>query len=162
MKGFLTMTYSSTLLAVKDIERSKQFYHEVLGLDVTADFGVNVTLTGGITLQTLDTWIGFLHKNEEDVLWENNASELYFEESDIDSFWAKLKTMSDIKYLHPMKEHSWGQRVIRFYDPDRHIIEVGEAMSTVVKRFLQNGLTPAEVAARMDVPYSFVQSCLQK
>lgn len=33
------MKYTSTLLAVTDMEKSKQFYHDVLGLDIVADFG---------------------------------------------------------------------------------------------------------------------------
>ena len=43
------MRYTSTLIAVSDIEKSKQFYHDVLGLDVIADFGANVTLTGPLS-----------------------------------------------------------------------------------------------------------------
>ena len=39
------MKYAGTLIAVKDIEKSKLFYHDVLGLDVVSDFGENVTLT---------------------------------------------------------------------------------------------------------------------
>ena len=48
-------------------------------------------------------------------------------------------------------EHSWGQRVIRFYDLDEHLIEVGEDMKMVVKRFLASGMTMEEVSAKMDV-----------
>lgn len=43
------MRYTSTLIAVSDIEKSKKFYHDVLGLDVIADFGANVTLTGPLS-----------------------------------------------------------------------------------------------------------------
>jgi len=50
------MKYAGTLIAVKDMEISKRFYHDVLGLDVAADFGANVMLDGGIFLQTLDSW----------------------------------------------------------------------------------------------------------
>ena len=48
-------------------------------------------------------------------------------------------------------EHSWGQRVVRFYDLDGHIIEVGEEMKMVVERFLASGMTMEEVSRRMDV-----------
>lgn len=48
------MKYTCTMIAVKDVGRAKQFYHDVLGLEVISDFGANVTLTGGIALQTLD------------------------------------------------------------------------------------------------------------
>ena len=65
----------------------------------------------------------------------------------------------DIAYVHPVKEHAWGQRAVRFYDPDRHILEVGENMKTVCRRFLDSGLTPEQTAARMDVPLKFVLGC---
>ena len=77
---------------------------------------------------------------------------------DFDAFAEKLKP-HDIVYVHPVMEHRWGQRVVRFYDPDRHIIEVGENMKTVTRRFLDSGMTEGEVAVRMDVPLKFVQSC---
>ena len=47
------MKYTCSLIAVSDMEKSKQFYHDVLGMNVVADFGANVTLEGGITLQTI-------------------------------------------------------------------------------------------------------------
>lgn len=46
------MKFKNPLLVVSDMEKSKTFYKEVLGLRVTMDFGANVTLTGGICLQT--------------------------------------------------------------------------------------------------------------
>ncbi len=39
----------------------------------------------------------------------------------------------------------------RFYDLDSHLIEVGEDMKMVVKRFLNTGMTMEEVSERMDV-----------
>ena len=50
------MKYTGTLIAVTDMEKSKAFYRDVLGLAVTADFGANVTLEGGVVLQTMETW----------------------------------------------------------------------------------------------------------
>jgi len=154
------MRYTCTLIAVRDIEKSKQFYRGVLGLDVVADFGANVTLTGGIALQTVDSWQGFIHKSDEEIIFGNNACELYFEEDDIDAFTAKLNRIKNIEYIHPLIEHSWGQRVVRFYDPDKHIIEVGENMMMVVQRFIDVGLSIEETAARMDVPVDYVKTLL--
>lgn len=146
--------YVSTLMAVKDMAASKRFYHDVLGLDVISDFGANVTLTDGISLQTLDTWKEFI--GGKSVVLRNNAAELYFEETDIGDFLERLRSF-DIEYVHGVKEHGWGQRVVRFYDPDGHIIEVGEAMETVVKRFRNAGMTDEQVAERMDVPLEYVR-----
>ncbi|SHI73744.1 VOC family protein [Desulfosporosinus lacus] len=153
------MKYTCTLIAVRNIEKAKQFYHDVLGLEVVADFGANVTLTGGIALQTADTWKGFIHKQDEEIVFGNNACELYFEEDDMDNFVAKLNIIKGIEYIHPLFEHSWGQRVVRFYDLDKHIIEVGENMNIVVKRFIETGLSIEETANRMGVPVDYVRSC---
>ena len=141
------MKYTSTLIAVKDMDISKKFYHDVLNLDIVADFGANVTLEGGVVLQTLDTWKSFI--KTENVILPNNAGELYFEEDDMDAFCKKLKSF-EISYVHELFEHRWGQRVVRFYDPDKHIIEVGERLDTVVFRFIEQGLSAEETAVRMD------------
>ena len=154
------MKYITTLIAVKDMEKSKKFYHDVLGLKVVDDFGANVILTGGISLQTADTWKNFIHKQESDIIFGNNAGELYFEEDDMDSFVEKLNFF-DIDYIHPLIEHSWGQRAVRFYDPDKHIIEVGENLVMVIKRFMKSGLSVEETAERMDVPVEYVMGCLE-
>ena len=154
-----TLKYTSTLIAVADMEKSKQFYHDVLGLEVVADFGDNVTLDGGIALQTMNTWKTFIRT--DNVVLPNNAGELYFEEEDMDTFCDHLKKF-DICYVHPLFEHRWGQRVVRFYDPDKHIIEVGEKLDAVILRFMENGLSAEETAVRMDIPLDYVRACLNK
>lgn len=155
------MKFTSTLIAVSDLEKSKKFYHDVLGLDIIADFGANVTLTGGVVLQTLETWKKFINKDEEQIIFKNNSMELYFEEDDMDKFIEKLNKFKDIVFVHELIEHSWGQRVVRFYDLDMHVIEVGENIKMVVKRFIQGGLSIEETAVRMDVSVEFINSCLE-
>ena len=153
------MKFKNPLLVVSDMEKSKKFYKDVLNLRVIMDFGANVTLTGGLCLQTKETWMGFIDAKEEDIIFGGNNVEIYFEEDDFDAFAEKLKGIDDIDYVHPVIEHRWGQRVVRFYDPDRHIIEVGENMKFVCRRFLDSGMTEEEVAVRMDVPLKFIQVC---
>jgi len=92
------------LIAVKNMEESKKFYHDILGMNVEGDFGANVQLEGGLFLQTLDTWSYFI--NGKEVNLKNNAGELYFEVSDIDGFHKKLQT-ANIEYVHELLEHSW-------------------------------------------------------
>ena len=153
------MKFKNPLLVVSDMEKSKKFYKDVLGLRVIMDFGANVTLTGGLCLQTKETWQEFINAKEEDVIFGGKNAEIYFEEDDFDAFAKKLKGLKNIDYVHPVIEHRWGQRVVRFYDPDRHIIEVGENVKMVCRRFLNCGMTEEEVAVRMDVPLKFVQAC---
>ena len=152
------MELKNPLLAVADMERSLDFYKSVLGLEVITDFGANKTLSGGLVLQTLETWKEFI--GTDAVTFGGNQTEIYFEEDDFDGFAEKLKARP-VEYVHPVKEHSWGQRVVRFYDPDRHIIEVGENIKSVCKRFAADGMTPEQVAKRMDVPVEFVKESLK-
>lgn len=151
------MELKNPMIVVADMDRSLEFYKKVFGLQVIMDFGANKTLTGGLALQSLESWKQFI--GTDDVSFGSNSWELYFEEDDFDSFADKLKNM-DIDYVHLLHEHRWGQRVLRIYDPDRHIIEIGENMKAVCKRFLDRGMSREQVAQRMDVPIKFVEDCL--
>ena len=152
------MKMRNFLIVVKDIERSKVFYREVLGLRTVSDLGANVVLTGGLALQTEDSYRRFTGK---EIVYDGNDAEIYFEEDDFDSFTEKLRGIKSIAYVHPVMEHTWGQRVVRIYDPDGHIIEVGENMKNVCKRYLDQGMTPEEIAERMDVPLKAVKAYIR-
>ena len=120
------MRLSGFLIAVKDIEKAKRYYHELFGLEMLADNDGNMILSGGLFLQEETYWRGFIGK---DVIPQNNACELYFEEENIDSFVERLKTLyPETVFVNPPMTHSWGQRVVRFYDPDGNLIEVGTPM----------------------------------
>lgn len=118
------MKLKNILFVVSDIEKSKAFYKELFGLQVLTDFGENVILTEGLVLQERKLWEKFL---EKEVRIGGNDTELYFEESNLDAFLEKLEQSEfEIEYLNKCMEHDWGQRVIRIYDPDKHVIEIGE------------------------------------
>lgn len=120
------MKLKNVLIVVKDIERSRQFYHDLFGLEMILDNDGNIVLTEGLSLQEEKYWKEFLGR---DIIPENNASELYFEERDIEGFVERLeKYYPDVKYVNQLMTHSWGQKVIRFYDPDGNLIEVGTPM----------------------------------
>ena len=120
------MKLKNTLIVVKDIVKAAQFYHDLFGLEMIRDNDGNMILTEGLVLQDAAVWKNFLGK---DILPRNNASELYFEEKDIEGFIRKLDELyPETVYVNPLMTHSWGQRVIRFYDLDGNLIEVGTPM----------------------------------
>ena len=137
------------LISVANINAARKFYEDLFGLEVFQDYGRNIAFTCGLALQQDFDW--FMNLPKEKVLKKSNNTEIVFEEQDFDGFLNKLKAYSDIEYLGEVIEHSWGQRVIRFYDLDEHLIEVGEDMQMVVKRFLASGMTMEEVSTKMDV-----------
>ena len=66
-------------------------------------------------------------KTEEAVKRAKN--EVSKAQNDIEGFVKKLETFyPEVKYLNTLMTHSWGQQVVRFYDPDGNLIEVGTPM----------------------------------
>lgn len=121
------MRLKNILIVVSDIEKSKKFYNDLFGLEVILDSDGNVILTEGLVLQERKVWEQFL---DREIVPENNASELYFEESDLEGFVEKLENYSEpIRYVTPLTEYPWGQKVVRFYDLDGNLIEVRTSMN---------------------------------
>lgn len=121
------MRLKNVLIVVNDMEKSIAFYKDLFGLEVILDNDGNVIMTEGLVLQDAKIWRTFLGR---DIIPNNNACELHFEESDIEGFAGKLEKYGEpIEYVNRLMTHSWGQKVIRFYDPDGNLIEVGTPMS---------------------------------
>lgn len=117
------MKLRNILIAVNDMERAIRFYKEIFGLQVILDQDGNVIMSEGLVLQDAKIWRNFLNR---DLIPKNNMAELYFEEPDIEGFVKKLEESEfEIEYVNELMEHSWGQKVVRFYDPDGNLIEVG-------------------------------------
>ena len=149
------MRLKNTLIVVEDIERSKAFYRELFGLSVITDFGENVILTEGLVLQERETWERFTGKR---AVYGGCDAGLYFEENDMDGFLARLqKQEPPVSYVNEAMEHDWGQRVVRLYDPDDHVIEVGESMNFVARRFLNMGMTAEQTAEKTQLPLAQIR-----
>ena len=113
------MKLKNVLVVVKDIEKSREFYHDLFGLDTILDHGGNMILTEGLVLQDEKIWRDFVGK---EIVQKSNSCELYFEERDIE------ERYPDIEYVNRLMTHSWGQKMVRFYDLDGNLIEVGTPM----------------------------------
>ena len=117
------MKYKGTLIVVKDCKKSLNFYSDVFGFQLIKDNEGNMELTDNLYLQESGYWEAFIGAK---TIPNNNHSELYFEESDIEQFVNKLeKLYPEIEYVNRLMTHNWGQKVVRFYDPDGNLIEVG-------------------------------------
>ena len=120
------MKLKNILLVVKDIEKSRQFYHKLFGLQTVLNSEGNMILTEGLVLQDEKIWREALGK---EIIPENNFCELYFEEPEIEAFICKLETQyPSIQYVNRLTEYSWGQKMVRFYDLDGNLIEVRTPM----------------------------------
>jgi catechol 2,3-dioxygenase-like lactoylglutathione lyase family enzyme len=153
------MKYHGVCIAVSDVKLSQKFYEELFGLVVFQDYGTNISFSGGLSLQQgFDEIVGI---PKDTIVVKPHNMELYFEEDDFDGFISKLEQRNDISYIADgVKEAEWGQRSVRFYDLDGHIIEVGENLTMVIRRFLDSGMSMEDTSERMGVSISDLEKLL--
>lgn len=152
------MKFQLSVLAVQDVEVSKKFYKQLFEQEVVLDLGKNVTFSGGFAIQQDFAWLTGIDPNS--VVRNSHNMELYFEVDDFDEFLHLLEKHKEAKLVHSPKKHEWQQRVVRIYDPDFHMIEIGESMEVIAKRYLSQGLSVEKVSEIIQHPVEFVQRYL--
>jgi len=153
------MNFHSTVLFVNDIAVSKTFYTQFLNFTIELDFGKNVVLSNGITLWEIGK--DHLITNTLKTGNDSNRFELYFEDEHIDELFLTLGN-AGIRFLHPIHEEPWGQQTFRFFDPDNHLIEIGEPLEVFVNIMHNRGLTPAQISAKSGIPIEKVVGLIWK
>lgn len=139
------MRLKNILIVVNDIEVSKRFYKDLFGLEVLMDSDGNAILTEGLVLQDKRIWESCINQS---VSGPSNDTVLYFVEPDIEGFVKKLDDSPyDITYIHKEFKNSWGRQIVRIYDPDGHMIEIGGG-ETNHPEILSNAEGAAEVSER--------------
>ncbi|MCC8179565.1 MAG: hypothetical protein LIP23_01435 [Planctomycetes bacterium] len=152
------MECEGTMLVVKDMAVSRQFYRDALECELVMEVDEYVVFKG-FSLLSEELWFSF-HQGERPILlYGGNVSQLCFEVIDLDAVLLKLQNRSDIVFEHGVKQFEWGQRSFRIYDPDRHLIEIGEDMREVTKRYLRSGMSVDETIAKVLYPRDFVERC---
>jgi len=137
------MKFICALVTVKDIKRARYFYETLLGQKVKADYGENITFEGDFALHQ-EAHFKTLIDNRT-ILRNANSFELYFEENELDVLYTKLVT-NTIEFIHPVREQPWRQRVMRFYDYDKNIVEAGESLEYTAYRLSKEGMSTEQIA----------------
>lgn len=145
------------VLFVKDIQAARRFYEEVLELKVDLDFGVNVGYQGGLGLWQEDHAAPIIFQRPGvSPEARHEHAELAFEIAPIDKLYRRLQD-AGVEFVHPLIEQPWGQRTVRFYDLDGHLVEAGEPMGAVVGRLLGEGFSAEETARKTGLPLEQVR-----
>ena len=148
------INYDNIALFVKDIKLSKNFYTNVLKQEIDEEMGNGLSFKSGFGLWELGDDDVILNKiGKENIRKIKNPNFLLvFNTDNIEEIIDRLKE-NNIELLHDVYEESWGQKTIRFYDPDNHLIEIGETMKSVIKRLHKNGMAPKEISKKtyMDI-----------
>lgn len=153
------MKYICSLITVSDINRSRNFYENLLNQKVKYDFGENVTFHGDFAIH-LQSHFKELIDNKE-ILHGGNNFELYFEYDNVEQIVKELKA-NNISFVHEIREQPWRQKVVRFYDPDKNIIEIGESLEFLAYRLKNDGLTIEQISKTINMPIDFINESIEK
>nr|WP_319400423.1 VOC family protein [uncultured Carboxylicivirga sp.] len=153
------MKLNAFVLFVSDITRSKKFYTDVIGLDIIYDFGNNITLSQNIALWKASEQHPIQQKL--DTKTNVNKVELYFEEDNIEDCY-QILISAKVEIFQHLHEEPWGQRTFRFFDPDYHLIEVGEPLTVFVRNIDIKGMNHQQIHEKTGIPMKDITEILNK
>jgi lactoylglutathione lyase len=154
------LNFKSFVLFVSDIDKSNEFYRKFLNEEIEHNFVTNISFHSGLALWQI--------KPDQEIIRQlgTKASpgtavncELYYETEDIQGNIELLKQRK-VKFLHEIIEENWGQRTIRFFDPDGYLIEIGESMKGFVGRMHSEGLSSDQIVTKTGIPTETVREYL--
>jgi predicted enzyme related to lactoylglutathione lyase len=119
------MKHIDTIVLVRDIERSKTFYTQLMGMEILHDWGNMIVFKERFAihqanaLQPQDLIGPHIHSGDQGL----GNLVLYFETEDLEGEYQKLQN-AGVKMVHGIIDVPW-QKLFRAYDPDGHILEIG-------------------------------------
>lgn len=153
------MKFICPLITVENIERSKRFYIDILNQEIEADFGENVSFKNSFAIHLRSHYEKLI--NNKAILSKSNNFELYFEEDNLEGVVQKL-TKHQVEFVHALREEPWKQRVVRFYDPDYNIIEIGESLENLIYRLYNENKTPEEISTLTYLSEEYISKAISK
>ncbi len=156
----MNIKFQSSVIFTKDFGKMKDFYQNIMKQEIEFDFGNCIGFKCGLSIwslqpeYTITKNLGYSFNDNG-----NKNLELCFETDDFENIIADFEKI-EIKYLHNVIEEKWGQRTIRFFDPEDNLLEIGETIFCFVKRFYNMGMTYEEIANRTSVPIEHIEKLL--
>ncbi len=121
----MEIKFHHAIALVKNVEASKKFYEEVIGLKAEKVYDTFVLFEGGFSIHAADVFYGYINKTYHGEKLGAYDVDFYFTTSDLPAMEQKLKE-ANVEFLHGIKQHDWGEKVIRILDPDGHLLEIGD------------------------------------
>ncbi len=119
------MKHVDTIVLVEDIKVSKEFYSNVIGLEILYDWGNMVIFKDRFSIHQANKLMPEQEINKLIHTGKQGYSnvDIYFEVENIEDEYNKI-LQKGVKIIHGIIELPW-QKIFRIYDPDNHIIEIG-------------------------------------
>ena len=153
------MEYQGALIVVEDMTKSRHFFEYVLGQKVKSEYGENVTFVGDFSIHQKAHFRSLIR--DRHITQRANSSELYFEDDDLPPIVARIRDLG-LELVHDIVEQPWKQQVIRFYDYDKNLIEIGESLAHVASRLAKQKYSIEEICRITYLDQQAVQLAIQK
>ncbi|MGD9808620.1 MAG: VOC family protein [Deferribacterales bacterium] len=140
------MKYGSTAIFTKDIQASRHFYSELLGLSIMMDNGTHVAFNGGLNIWDISQANNVIFGGAQPEP-AGYKMELCFDSEDVSADYEKALE-NGLNILNPLAEQPWGQLLFRVYDPDGTIVEIAESIFDTFRRLQTEGLSLEQISAK--------------
>ncbi|MCL2753610.1 MAG: glyoxalase/bleomycin resistance/dioxygenase family protein [Defluviitaleaceae bacterium] len=145
--------FKGLLLTVKDVQKSKKFYEDVLEQELLTEYGGWAEFANGISLAPKNEYIEYVNKEIAQMggspiisADRPNNFQVYFEVENLQHYVDKIKRADGITIIHDIVRAPHGQDTFRFYDFDNHIVEVSENLQDVFDRLVSEGKSLEDIA----------------
>jgi catechol 2,3-dioxygenase-like lactoylglutathione lyase family enzyme len=118
--------FRNSIALVQDTQISKAFYRDIIGINIVQDSGSFVLFEGNFSIHDAAIFYGYIQKQYEGDKMGRDNLDLYLTTDDLVAMQEKLE-LAGVKFIHKIQKCDWGESVLRVYDPDGHIIEIGDA-----------------------------------
>jgi catechol 2,3-dioxygenase-like lactoylglutathione lyase family enzyme len=156
----MSFKYHSAVIFVDDMQAARRFYEGILGQVVQTDHGGYVTYAGFALWSSEKAGEAIFERRIPRGERGSGDMELYFETDDIDGSYESVLA-SGAGIIHAVRQEPWGQKTFRCYDPEGHIVEVGEPMRQVVQRMAAAGYPLEKVAEQTTLPMELILQIIE-
>jgi len=154
--------FRGCVLFVTDIARSRAVYEGAFGLVPEVETPLMVAYKGGLAIweATSARTVVYGDPMEGVGTATRHGAEVWFETNDPEGS-SRRVAAAGLTFLHPVREEAWGQKTFRCFDPDGHLIEVGETMAGFIRRMQEEGMDTSAIAEKTGMTKWAVQEYLE-
>lgn len=121
MKIVKVISKNSEALASQNLEETRAFYSENFDLEPKVSHNT-LKYAPGLSFKKVTPWVSYIEERVHRLNYGNRHSEIILIPADYEKIKAELK---DQRIIVSEKCED-GSRYFKLYDPDNHIIEIGE------------------------------------
>ena len=154
--------FRGCVLFVTDIARSRALYEGAFGLVPEVETAMMVAYNGGLAIWDAEYARTVLYGDPMSAMGTatRHGAEVWFECDDLAPCLHAVAG-AGLTFLHPIREEEWGQKTFRCFDPDGHLIEVGETMAGFIRRMRAEGMDASAIAEKTGMTKWAVQEYLE-